>query len=501
MIGKMVRRPAVDCLILLAIAVLFAIAFRHAVPPAPFVYDESDYMTVARAGLWGNYAEPQSMSLAGFVKVGLKALHGEMGRTGLSDYIRELHDTSFYRHYHGPLYFYWLVFANAVFGGNEYLVRATGLLFHLLTFSTIVLGLPWAFGKQYRPAGWLGGGLYLFSLNNIMAVTDLSTHVIFLWVSMLGLILIARFANEPARRNYYVALAGCAVALCAQEYGMLLFACLALAVFLRREEVRREWPGWFRLALVSIGVAAGVILVVWPAGVLKGTLVEGILLIGYLSKYRKGSFGTETPMGVWIERFQHETVDCVVLLACVVAIGLYLWRSPRRNALLPVLLYPAIMLLTMLKNTSGNPRYFSSIPAPVIAAAAVLMGERLRKVPAVAMAAGICAIAAVLAVSAWAPAIASGSRTDPGLIPMIELARREPVHTMLAPFLYRPSLSYYFPDRLVLAMPQDADRAAIADQIQRGNPDMVCVYGWQALPGRVAGRIESSYGELVCTVK
>ena len=491
----------VDIGFLLVAAVLFLVIFRNAVPHMPFVYDEADYVTVGRDGFWANYAEPRSLSLPGFIGLGLKAMHGEIGRGGLSDYVRDSHDTGFLRHYHGPLYYHWLDLAHGASGGSEYGVRLSGLICHLLAFATIVLGVPWAMGTEYRPAGWLGGALYLFSLNNILTGTELSSHVLFMWVSILGLILIARFGNVSTRENYYRALVAAAVALCTLEYGVLLFACLALAVYLRRQEFLPRWAELPRLLLISAGVTLGVILLLWPAGLLKGTMVEGFLFIGYLTKFRPGSFGTETPGTVWIKRLEGEPADCLVLAFCLVMIAVFIWRSPRRNALLPLVLYPLLMLITTLKNTAESARYFSSIPAPLITAGAVLLFERMRNVPSAIFAGGTAVAAGILAFAAYQPAMLRGANTDSTLSALLEKSGQESAHKILVPFLYRPPMAYYYPDRAILSFAPKTAKPELVSEIERSNPDMACVYGWQALPGRIAARIGGPEGELICSVR
>jgi hypothetical protein len=495
------RERWIDALLMAVVAVAFLVAFRNAVPGTVFSYDESDYMTAARAGFWSNYTEPHTLSLLGFIDVGLKAMHGEIGRTGLSDYIRDRHDLAFYRHYHGPLYSYWLSMANSIAGSSEYGVRLSGFAFHLLTFITIVAGVPWAFGREYRLAGWLGGVLYLFSLTNILTATELSSHVAFMWVCLLGLILIARFTNYPTRGSYYLALAGCTLSLAALEYGLLLFASLALALFVHRHRIPVLWPKLSRMVLASLGIVAAVLTVIWPVGVLKGSIIEGYLFIGYLAKYRKGSFGTRTPLEIWARRFQYDTADCVVMVVCLTLAALFLWRSRHRYALLAVLLYPVLMLLTTLKNTGEYARYFSSIPAPLIVVGSVLALERLREVPARVMAAGVAALGVVLALLAWGPARAGASGSDALFTQLLGACRSQPGRKILVPALYRPGLSYYLPDRTVLSFPPNVEPAVLADQIALTHPDMVCVYGASALPGGVVLRLATAEGELACAVR
>ncbi len=494
------RAVFVNSALVLIVAALFLAIFRNAVPHTPFDYDEADYMTVARQGFWANYAEPQSLSLAKFLTIGLKSQQGKISRTGLSDLVRKSNDTGFLRHFHGPLYYHWLHWAWEISGG-EYGVRLSGLLCHLLTFATIVMGVPWALGAGYRPAGWLGGAIYLCSLNNIVTATELSSHVLFMWVSMVSLVLIARFAHFPTRRNYYQAVIGAAISLCTLEYGVLLFASLAVALFLRRPVFIQAPSELLRLLAVSLGITLGTIALVWPAALLKGTLPEGFLFIIYLTKFRAGSFGTETPWAVWARRFAFERADCLVLASCFALTAIFLWRSPRRTELASVIVYPLLLLLTTLKNTSDSARYFSSVPAPMIAVGAVLAFEQLRRVPGAVFKVATAALATLLALVVFQPAMLRGADEGLDIMTLRENLGQQKAHKILVPSRYRPSLAYYLPDREILAFMPGAQRPDLVEQIQQNDPDMACVYGWQALPGPVVARVEAAPSQLTCTVR
>ena len=155
-----------DLLFLLGGAAVCLLLFVDAAPRMRFQYDEADYMVAARMGLRENYLETSSLSFPAYVRTGLRALSNQIDRTDLSESVRLRNDVSFYRHYHGPLYFHWLALVSRL-TTEEAHVRAAGLVFHLLAFVTIFVGLIWLLGPEGRTAAWIASSAYLFSVGNI----------------------------------------------------------------------------------------------------------------------------------------------------------------------------------------------------------------------------------------------------------------------------------------------------------------------------------------------
>ncbi len=98
---------------LLHAAILFVLIctfLRWALPQVshlPYVYDEADYMFVATQSPAANYLDRPSQTLAQFIGMGLTQGRDASQRGSLSEQIR-IGDTDFYRHWHGPMYFFWL---------------------------------------------------------------------------------------------------------------------------------------------------------------------------------------------------------------------------------------------------------------------------------------------------------------------------------------------------------------------------------------------------------
>src|SRR5260370_3477748 len=82
---------------------------RGNIPVGPYLYDEADYMYAASLGLVANATDTPSMPLTAFFKTGLSRGRDPSQRESLSELIRASNDVLFYRHWHGPLYTYWLI--------------------------------------------------------------------------------------------------------------------------------------------------------------------------------------------------------------------------------------------------------------------------------------------------------------------------------------------------------------------------------------------------------
>jgi len=129
----MSRLDAIIVAVLLAAFLLFVEA---RIPAGPYSYDESDYMYAASLGVWANYVDTPSRSVAEFVSMGLRYGTEEELRVELSTHARSIDDVNFYRHWHGPLYTYFLTLASP-WKHNEQAMRALTLLFPVTTFFLI----------------------------------------------------------------------------------------------------------------------------------------------------------------------------------------------------------------------------------------------------------------------------------------------------------------------------------------------------------------------------
>src|SRR5712692_4289542 len=106
----------------------------------PYTYDEADYMFDASLGYVANWTDSGSLSIVNFVGTGLSRGRDPGQRLALSDLVRNSSDPGFYRHYHPPLYYYWLVPVSRL-GLEERAVRSLSLLFPALTAVVLYFGI------------------------------------------------------------------------------------------------------------------------------------------------------------------------------------------------------------------------------------------------------------------------------------------------------------------------------------------------------------------------
>ncbi|MGA7234883.1 MAG: glycosyltransferase family 39 protein [Bryobacteraceae bacterium] len=486
--GKVIRAKVplvLDFLYLAAACALFLALFHDAASPAPFSYDEADYMMGAQLGVAANYLDTNAMSLPEFVDTGMKAQHKELSRKGLSELIRSRRDPVFYRHYHGPLNAYWLSITGAIVGNIESSMRLASMLFHILTFITIYCGVLWVFGPQFRIAAAVASTCYLFCVNNIFATATLSSHAPFVWLSIATLFAIAKFATDPERKRFYWALALCAVSLCAIEYAVLLFFVLGVTLLLVRKQFFCEWTkqDYLRFCGVTLLLVVGLIFILWPSSILKFTIVQGFAYIVFLAANRSGSFGALSPLDVWKARFEQFPMDMAALSICIIAAAFLVWRSPRRNRLLPFLLYGSLLTLTTLKNTSEGSRYISSMFAPFYVCGAVLLAERAMRIPMRLQAAAAAVLfGAMFFVAHGETAARTVSNQSDETNIVLDWMSVHPSARVLIPALYLPTLQYYFPHAVIQSYPPETGTDAIMASAQSYDGACLYVTGSEQLP-------------------
>jgi hypothetical protein len=469
-----------DVLYLTACSVLFFGLFHKAASPAPFGYDESDYMMCVRLGIAGNYLDTNAMSLPQFVNAGLKLARKESTRTEVSEYVRGRRDSMFLRHYHGPLNSYWLIAASALGGSGEARMRLASLAFHWLTFLTVYAGILWVFGPRFRIAAVAASACYLFCVNNITTVAAVSSHAPFLWLSIVTLFTISKLAAAPSRKRFYWAAALCAVSLCALEFAVLLFLVLAITVAFVRKEFFAQWTrrDYLRFARNTVLLIAGVCLVLWPSSILKLTIVQGFAFIVFMSATRRESFGGDVaPLDGWRLLLRQIPADMLTVSVCVAAGAFLLWRSPRRAQLLPFFVYALLLTMAIFRNTSEGARYISSLFAPLYVTAAVLLVERAKRIPTVLQAGAVAALFGVLLFVSHREVqarVARSSSVDDRAASLIGFMRGRPSAKVLVPFECLPSLQYYFPDASIRSYSPDATRARILAAAD--SYEAVCLY-------------------------
>lgn len=361
--GIKLMKPAVAFALLLAV---FLGAFRGVVPADRFYYDEADYLYAASLGLTANYWDAGVISLTLFVQKGVSEGLDPEKRRSLSEFIRKQQDISFYRHFHGPLYFYWLALLRPWLA-TERAVRWATLGFILATAMVVYFGGISLTGGQDWRAWTVPAALVLFSPTLINSGVQVTPHNLFVLLSFINLWLLVKFLDSGQRSYWYLAVGFLALSWLTIEYALVNLGVMVLALVWQRHFLfpggtLREWPGFLLKSLAWFLVVIGLL---WPGGILKLTILKNYLFHFYyvaVREYAANSFGH-----LWWSRFWESPLQFIFI---AVFLGYYvracILKKQKWRPLLPLLLYSAVIFLYTLKNRSLNQTYIASLLPPLL---------------------------------------------------------------------------------------------------------------------------------------
>jgi len=441
------------------------------VSPGLFGYDEADYAFDAGMGLAANYTDSPTLPLPQFLREGLGRGKSASERGALSEAIRNSNDIIFYRHWHGPLYFYFLIPATA-FTHDEHTLRTLGLAIPILSFLVIALGCLWLTGGN---EGWLQAilcsALFLWSWTTLGS-TELAPHQLFACCCLLGLFFLAKIAATGQRRFLYAAGFAAGLAFCTLEVTFVLVATIIVVAFLERRRLALDWSTAFR----ALAVFVATVFVLWPGAILKLSFVKAYLFMAYLAIFRKSPWGNQGLLETWITRFQNAPLEWLLI---AVAVGLFVFNRGLREkrTLYPFLIFAGLMIVATLRVTTGAPRYaLPFMPALQVftglAIATALPGRPRQQ----ALWATLIALA--LFAASWIAVNRHPPGTDPTIAGLLNIVRADHLQSanLLVPQDYVPPLHYYFPHTHLRGytgdQPADADLAAhdLTGVLYLGNP-------------------------------
>jgi hypothetical protein len=368
----------------LAMLAVFFLLVRRQVFTWPYYYDEADYMYAVSLGWSANFTDVPSQPLIDYVRAGLSRGKDAAARADLSREIRRASDVNFYRHWHGPLYFYWLL-ALSPFDLNEPGTRSWSYLFPVLTFALIYAGSLWLLpGREGFLAGALGGAFYLWSYATVRT-NEIAPHALFVLCYIAALVFLMKWRSTGASRYWYAAVVASACAFSTLEVAFVLIAVLIACGPL---------TGWRRIRN-SVLLFAGSVLLLWPGAVLRMTFLKAYLFMAYLAVYRPSPWGRVSWLETWRLRFTHSPAEWLVVAGAVLVYFRFCDQAARR-LLFPVLLYAGLMLLVVLRVTTDTPRYM----LPFLPAFQLFAGlafacclKNWKPVPQVAAAIALCLLA------------------------------------------------------------------------------------------------------------
>ncbi len=473
--GKLTVETALLPGIVFPLAVLILSALFIAprfVTNGPFKYDEADYAYAAKQGIWNNYVDARALTTPQLLSLGIEELRGEAA-VGLSQLIRNSNDASFYRHWHGPVYYYYLFVSGLLTGWSEYGTRCATLALYLLAG---IAGVWTAF--RLAPSG--SAGIAQFALRRSVrtkhrqhpnSLRARRPHALFSLFSILSLTYIGRFLTGNVLRDWYIGLIFAGAACATLEVGLILPIAASISYFLvrRRSPVAWSRPEALAFGLRSLLVVILSVLLLWPAGLLKIGLLKPYGFQLFLALFRESQWGTDISLAdSWIVRLESFPVDWLLFAA---GVGIFLRRRAALRALLPFAVYIPLMMLLLLPVATTVPRYMSPYFPVLQIFTAVAVGSALAQIkPAVLRlgAVSVLCLTAVAAASRHWPATADqqSAESDWRPIELLREAKLEKGARLLAPQLLVPSLHYYFPDVRLSGYTSDSELQEAESQAQ-----------------------------------
>jgi hypothetical protein len=337
--------------IVAGLLLVFWLLARPNIPPTMYAYDEADYMYVSSLGFAANYTDTPTLPIIDFLRMGLDQGKQSAQRSALSESIRGANDVVYYRHFHGPLYFFGLI-PVARLGIDEYGTRMFMLVIPALTVLAIYFGAVWLFpGRQGLLAGFLAAALFAWSKTTAWG-TELAPHQLFVLCFVCSLLLLAKMVQTGERRYWYGALvlAGCAV--CTLEIAFGLVLTIAICGHVERERLHPDAG----LLLKSVAALIGPVVFLWPAALFKLSFLKAYLFMAYLAVFRTSVWGNETFAQTWASRFSGAPVEWLLIAT---ALWIYFRHRdlPGRRLSYVLLVYAVLMIAATLRIKTVTLRY------------------------------------------------------------------------------------------------------------------------------------------------
>lgn len=463
------------CLLLMVLLTV-GICFRSVTSPAPFAYDEADYMYAGTRGFLPNFLDQPSQSVVEFVRKGIELARDKAQRVSMSEYIRSTNDITFYRHYHGPMYAYWIAAGKALGVSGERGYRASGLVIHALG----TIAIFWLFRLVFPELGAVSAfvGALVFAVNRtaLVTATSITQHVMYAFLSTLALFTCALFLRTRNARYWYATAALLAAAFAAVEIAFVLLIAIAVSVAIA------FWSdGWRQIAVVlgkGAAVAALTMAVIWPKGMLALGFVKGYLYLAYIALERKG-FSQVGPLELWGYKLKTYPLEFVLPLVALI-VALVRFRKLKYGLeTLPFIVYACLFIAVTMKVTAPFTHYHVSLVMAATVVVGVVFGELWKRGGLVIRAAATAAVIVPLIFldieyyreSKESAAIPSMAANVLGYVQNTPSGA-----TLLVPYVLIPTLHYYRPELTAIGYDFDWSLARLVDvaQARWGNVELLC---------------------------
>lgn len=420
----------------------------------PYSYDSADYMYAGKRGFLDNYTDAGTLSLSEFISYGLELRRNPEKRSEVSRLARSREDIGLYRHYHGPMYAYWIAFWTQMGVFQEATYRNVGLIVHVATALIVTLAF-WSLFPGWHPvAGLLTGLMYLFNRTALITSTEITQHFLFTFFAASLLWALGLFCRTLALRYWYLTMVLLALSLATVESAFMLALAIAFCLIYLWKPICERWPALSQrvnILLKGVGLFLVVLFVVWPAGVYKLSVVRGYLYLAYAALERK-SFSPLGPFQVWWMKFVASPWELGLGAIGLIA-ALIVWRKLEyRREAFPWLAYAVIFVVVTLKITIEFTHYRSTIALTMIFATGIAFAYFWTRFKTAIRSAAVAAICIPMLVTAGAfyeeREIAHGQSSPAADV--LEYARSTGIantgKTLYVPFFFVPTLHFYMPE-------------------------------------------------------
>ncbi len=449
-------------LVLGAILAVFAFLARGQVFPWPYYYDEADYMFAASLGWQANWTDHPSASLVAYIRIGLEDGRDSSKRAGLSAESRASSDVNFYRHWHGPLYFYWLAGLRSLHF-DERTTRAASYFIPVATALLIYFGSLWLLPvSEGSVAAALSTAFYLWSYATVFT-NEVAPHQLFVLCTIAGLLLLMKWRTTGASRFWYGAVVAAACAFCTLEVAFVLLMVM-IACAPKRKVLNSALP------------FLGTVLVLWPSALVRLSFIKAYLFMAYLALFRKSAWGDVGFLETWRLRFAQSPTEWV-LLAIAAILYFRFCDSVTQRLLAPVALYGGLMLIVLLRVNSETPRYMLPFLPAFQLAAGFTFASVLKNWKPVPRYAAACSIGLLLLWNTYGQTRAHPILPAPRLAGVLARVRDAKLEgkKLLAPQNDVPMIHYYVPGILLSGYLNERERSEL---LARSDFDAVLYAGY-----------------------
>ncbi|HZI81218.1 MAG TPA: glycosyltransferase family 39 protein [Vicinamibacterales bacterium] len=353
-----------------AFALVFIVALLVRLPGFDRLLDgsEVDYVLAARRGFLTNYLDLGTRPVSEYVAAGLAmaGFTGEAGAGADTDlWTRDVaaDDIAAYRHYHPPLFIYTIQAVERLAGHSGTVVRLVPLAFSLATIAMLYFGCALLVPVRGAQTGVLAAAILSVMSLHIATSAEIGWHVPYASLSTLSLFAIGYFRTRPSLQALVAAVVMATIAFMMLEHAVFLYVTLAVVLVVTANpwlRVSRSGVSMHRGLLVAAGAALLTMLVVWPASLIKLSIVKNLGVHAYYSRTLELSPRFYDVYLVLADRY-----PVMVALAAVTAVLSIVRRRHLPPALLPFAIFALATCVLQFGNTNLKPLYFVSLLPPL----------------------------------------------------------------------------------------------------------------------------------------